>query len=179
MAVSVRDRDGFLVVGGDSLVGGRTVLALERRGALVLASTRRRETVNARRVYLDFESDAPFRAPPEVGHALIIAAATDYNRCEKDPLTHHINAQCIPRLAASLLRQGLFVTFISTNAVFGGECPEPAERRPPHENTGARRLAFAGLVCGMGARRSGNAFFRSDLRHHVRPFRRRSARHHR
>ncbi|HLI11526.1 MAG TPA: sugar nucleotide-binding protein [Alphaproteobacteria bacterium] len=163
MAVSVRDRDGFLVVGGDSLVGGRTVLALERRGALVLASTRRRETVNARRVYLDFESDAPFRAPPEVGHALIIAAATDYNRCEKDPLTHHINAQCIPRLAASLLRQGLFVTFISTNAVFGGERPWPAEDDPHAPGIAYARQKSEGEKSIRSAARDLNALSRLSV----------------
>jgi dTDP-4-dehydrorhamnose reductase len=121
------DRETFLVVGGDSLVGGGTVDALERRSHPVFASTRRRDTLNGRRVFLDFESDAPFLAPADANYAFLIAAATNYDRCEKDPLAKVINAELIPRAVAALLEQGLFVTFISTNAVFGGDRPWPHE----------------------------------------------------
>jgi dTDP-4-dehydrorhamnose reductase len=38
--------------------------------------------------------------------------------------------ELIPRLVASLLEQGVFVTFISTNSVFGGERPWPGEEDP-------------------------------------------------
>jgi len=120
-------RNGFLVVGGDSLVGGGLLRALERRGHFVLASTRRRDTVDARRIYLDFESEVPFRAPAGIEYAFLVAAATNYDRCEKDPLAYRINVELIPRLVASLLEQGVFVTFISTNSVFGGERPWPHE----------------------------------------------------
>ncbi|MBI1175205.1 MAG: sugar nucleotide-binding protein [Sideroxydans sp.] len=120
----------FLVVGGDSLVGGGLLRALRRRGHFAYASTRRLETVDDQRVYLDFESDEPFQAPTDVDYAFIIAAATNYDRCEKDPLAYKINVELIPRLIESLLGQGLFVTFISTNSVFGGERPWPHEDDP-------------------------------------------------
>lgn len=123
-------KSGFLVVGGDSLVGGGVVKALTRRGHRALATTRRRQTLNADRLLLDFESAAPFRAPDEVNYAFLIAAATNYDRCEKDPLANIINVELIPRTAASLLEQGLFVTFVSTNSVFGGERPWPHEDDP-------------------------------------------------
>jgi dTDP-4-dehydrorhamnose reductase len=119
-----------LVVGGDSLVGGGLYRALERRGRRPLASTRRPGTVGERRVLLDFESDAPFRAPAGVDYAFVVAAATNYDRCEKDPLAKKINVELIPRAVASLLEQGVFVTFISTNSVFGGERPWPHEDDP-------------------------------------------------
>ncbi|MBR0856666.1 sugar nucleotide-binding protein [Bradyrhizobium liaoningense] len=117
----------FLVVGADSLVGGGLVAALRRRGHKVYASTRRSETLNNERVYLHFESVEPFRAPEGVNYAFIVAAATNYDRCEKDPMARVINVELIPRLLASLLEQGLFVTFISTNSVFGGDRPWPHE----------------------------------------------------
>lgn len=124
------ERTGYLVVGGDSLVGGGTVAALARRGERVLATTRRRETVGDGRIHLDFEDPAGFRAPPGLGCALLIAAATNYDRCERDPRARVINVELIPRLAAALLEQGLFVAFISTNAVFGGDRPWPHEDDP-------------------------------------------------
>lgn len=124
------DKPAFLVVGGDSLVGGGLVDALERRGHPFFASTRRRDTLDTRRVFLDFESNEPFRAPPGVDYAFLIAAATNYERCEKDPLARVINVELIPRTVTSLLEQGLFVTYISTNSVFGGERPWPHEDDP-------------------------------------------------
>jgi dTDP-4-dehydrorhamnose reductase len=126
----MKRKGNFLVVGGDSLVGGGLYGALERRGNAPLASTRRRDTLGERRVHLDFESDAPFRVPAGIDYVFIVAAATNYDRCEKDPLAHRINVELIPRLVASLLEQGVFVTFISTNSVFGGERPWPAEDDP-------------------------------------------------
>src|SRR4051794_21856359 len=127
---AMTDRRSYLVVGGDSLVGGGVVDALQRRGDAVFATTRRRATLNAERVFLDFESDEPFRAPAGADYAFLIAAATNYDRCEKDPLAKVINVELIPRAVASLLEQGLFVTYISTNSVFGGERPWPHEDDP-------------------------------------------------
>lgn len=124
------NKNGFLVVGGDSLVGGGLFHALERRGHRVVASTRRRETLDAQRVYLDFECETSFRNLPGIDYAFLVAAATNYDRCEKDPLAYRINVELIPRLVASLLEQGAFVTFISTNSVFGGERPWPNEDDP-------------------------------------------------
>jgi dTDP-4-dehydrorhamnose reductase len=126
----VTDEHGYLVVGGDSLVGGGLVRALERRGHRVLASTRRRSTVDEKRVHLDFENDEPFKVPHGIDYAFIVGAATNYERCETDPLAYRINVELIPRLVASLLAQGVFVTFISTNSVFGGERPWPHEDDP-------------------------------------------------
>ncbi len=126
----MQDRTGYLVVGGDSLVGGGVVGALKRSGRPVLASTRRPETLDDERVLLDLEREDRFVAPGSVGYAFVVAAATNYERCETDPLARVINVELIPRLVGALLEQGLFVTFISTNSVFGGERPWPHEDDP-------------------------------------------------
>ena len=123
----MKEGGGFLVVGGDSLVGAELARALERRGHATCSSTRRKAAVATRRVYLDFDSGALFRVPPGVDYAFLVAAATNYDRCETDPAARRTNIESIPRLAASLLEQGVFVTFISTNSVFGGERPWPHE----------------------------------------------------
>jgi dTDP-4-dehydrorhamnose reductase len=121
------DKPKILIVGGDSLVGRAVVAALKARGHNVLASTRRKDTLNPCRVFLDFESDPPFRAPGGIDCAMVVAAVTDNDRCERDPLARGINVELIPKLVRSLLEQGLFVTFISTNTVFGGDQLWPGE----------------------------------------------------
>jgi len=120
----------FLVVGGDSLVGDATVCALKKRGYKVYASTRRRDTVGDDRVYIDFEDASSHRVPDDVGFVFIIAAATDYGRCETDPMAQKINEDLIPALVRCLLSQDVFVSFISTNSVFGGDIPWPGEGAP-------------------------------------------------
>jgi len=120
----------FLVVGGDSLVGGGVMAAMARRGHKAYATSRRRDTLSPERVFLDFESGDAIEIPDDVGYALVIAAATNYDRCEKDPHARVINVELIPRTIARLLDKGLFVTFVSTNSVFGGERPWPNEDDP-------------------------------------------------
>lgn len=122
---------GFLVIGGDSFVGAQLATTLEGRGHEVFASTRRREKVTTKRIYIDFEDETTFRAPPSAGYAYVVAAATNYDRCLKDPLAHRTNVEFIPKLIAALLAQNLFVTFLSSNSVFGGERPWPNEDDPP------------------------------------------------
>lgn len=123
----MRVRSDYLVVGGDSLVGGGLTRALIGRGNSTYATSRRQATLDDRRLFLDFESDDAFVPPAGIGYAFVVAAATNYERCERDPLAHRINVELIPRLVASLLEQGIFVAFISTNSVFGGEQPWPEE----------------------------------------------------
>lgn len=149
---------GYLVVGGDSLVGGGLLRALRRRGHRALASTRRRDTLGTDRVYLDFESEEAFVAPQQIDYAFIVAAATNYERCETDPLAHRINVELIPRLVLSLLDQGVFVTFISTNSVFGGERPWPHEDDPHAPGIAyARQKDEAEKIIRDGASRAGTA----------------------
>lgn len=126
------DRPAYIVVGADSLVGGSLLKSLERRGHLAYGTTRRKEQVGPSRLFLDFEAEEPFVAPADAGYAFVVAAATNYDRCEKDPMARIINEELTPRTIAQLLAQGLFVTFISTNSVFGGERPWPHEDAP-HE----------------------------------------------
>lgn len=121
------NENGFLVVGGDSLVGGGLYRALEKRGHQVFATTRKTEKLDSKHVYLDFESEEPFVPPVSVDYVYVVAAATNYDRCEKDPLAKLINEELIPRFVKAMLERGLFVTFISTNSVFGGDRPWPHE----------------------------------------------------
>jgi dTDP-4-dehydrorhamnose reductase len=123
----MNNKNAFLVVGADSLVGTSLLKAFEFRGHKAFGTTRRKETLSESRLFLDFESPEPFVAPPDVSYTFVVAAATNYERCEKDPQARVINEELTPRLIANLLGQGIFVTFISTNSIFGGEVPWPHE----------------------------------------------------
>jgi dTDP-4-dehydrorhamnose reductase len=119
-----------LVVGGDGLVGSALVARLQARGRRVLATTRRAERAGPPRPLLNLGRPEAFEVPDGVDRACIVAATTNYTRCETDPDAWRINVEAIPRLAESLLAAGLRVSFVSTNTVFGGERPWPAEDDP-------------------------------------------------
>ena len=128
----------YLVVGADSLVGGSLIKALQSAGQGVVGTTRRRASMGPGRFYLDFQNSESYRLPVPASYAFIVAAATNYDRCETDPSARKINVEQTPRLVESLLSQGLFVTLISTNSVFGGERAWPHEE-DPHD----ARIAYA------------------------------------
>lgn len=102
--------------------------ALERRGHATWASARR--NVGGKRIFLDYDVEPVPALPAGIDYVFLVAAATNYERCENDPAAWRTNVESIPRLAATLLERGLFVTFISTNSVFGGERPWPHEDDP-------------------------------------------------
>ncbi len=120
----------YLVVGGDSLVGREVFQVLKEQNKPVISTTRRLETVNSERIYLDFSVADSYRVPDTIEHAFVIAAATDYTRCEEDPMAVKVNVEFIPMAIQALLRQGIFVSYISTNSVFGGEQAWPNEDAP-------------------------------------------------
>lgn len=126
----MENKSAYLVIGADSLVGGETIRAFKRRGAKVYGGTRRIDTLSGERVFVDFEAAEPPTLPADVGRALVVAAATNYDRCAKDPRARVVNVELIPRLIGNLLERGIFVTYISTNSVFGGDRPWPGEDDP-------------------------------------------------
>lgn len=121
------DKDTYLVVGGDSLVGAGVISALKRRGKTVTTTTRKKDTVGPGRLYLDFESWSDFRIPSECSFVYLVAAATSLAGCETDPRYEAINTDFIPKLISSFLSRGLFTCFVSTNSVFGGQKAWPKE----------------------------------------------------
>ncbi len=123
----MNNKNAFLVIGADSLVGNSLLEAFKRRKHKVYGTTRRKNTLSESRLFLDFQSSEPFITPPDVSYAFVVAAATNYERCEIDPQARVINVELTPRLIGNLLAQGIFVTFISTNSIFGGEIPWPSE----------------------------------------------------
>ncbi len=112
-----------LIVGVDSLVGESTAHALRDFGTLVYGTTRRAETVSAERLLLDISEPADFKVPAQIQVAILCAAITPYGRCETDPAALDVNVCGPARLAMRLVEAGVFVVYLSSNTVFGGNRP--------------------------------------------------------
>lgn len=119
-----------LVIGADSFVGSCLIETLRERGHRVYGTTRRKDTLSPERLFCDFADPASLDVPPDATCAHIVAAATDYARCASVPESHTVNTVYTPRLAGELLNKGLFVSFVSSNSVFGGDRPWPHEDDP-------------------------------------------------
>ena len=126
----VSEENCFLVCGADSLVGQGLIEALNFRGRRTLATTRRKASAVGSRIYMDFEKPDTYELPCGVNYVFVVAAATNYDRCETDPNARKINVFWTPQFVRAALAHGAFVTFVSTNSVFGGDKPWPHEDAP-------------------------------------------------
>ena len=117
----------ILVIGGDSLVGSQLYQFLVSSGWHVRRTTRRKKPSGENWVYFDFSDPISFKNAKEYDHAFVVAAATNYERCERDPMAKVINVEFIPNAMITMMSYGVFCTYISTNAVFGGNKKWPSE----------------------------------------------------
>jgi dTDP-4-dehydrorhamnose reductase len=114
--------DRFLVIGGNSLIGGHLLRRWQEQGREVRATTRRQASQDAALVPLDLANDLTDWTPPfSGGVALLCAANANQNQCRRDPdSTRHLNVTQTIRLARRLLDHDYFLVFLSSNAVFDG-----------------------------------------------------------
>jgi dTDP-4-dehydrorhamnose reductase len=144
----------WLLVGGDSEIGGATCAHLQARGRTVLATTRRPEGA-AGRLPLDLAGDlAGWEPPPGIEAACIFAAAARLAACEADPAgSARVNVTGTLALAERLISRGIHVLFLSTNQVFDGRIPHvPADAptAPVSEYGRQKARAEAGLLAHLG-----------------------------
>jgi dTDP-4-dehydrorhamnose reductase len=113
----------WLLVGGDSEIGGATFKTLRAQGFSVAATTRRRESLGADRVFLDLAGPIElWEPPPHTSGACIFAGVTRLSACAADPAASaHINVGQTLALVRRLMDRGIPVVFMSTNHVFDGE----------------------------------------------------------
>jgi dTDP-4-dehydrorhamnose reductase len=122
----------FLIAGGDSEIGSATVRRAAERGLPVLATTRRRQTVTAGRLFLDLNDlGEPWQPPRGVTAACLCMAAARLAQCANDPEgSAHINVRQTLRFARLLADAGIYVLLLSTNQVFDGRKPHVAADTP-------------------------------------------------
>jgi dTDP-4-dehydrorhamnose reductase len=122
----------FLIVGGDSEIGGAAFLALKSHDHAVAATTRRRGRVARDRLFLDLAASLDGWEPPEgATSACVCAAVARLADCAADPqASAHINVSQTLTLVDKLLRRGIYVLFLSTNQVFDGRLPQVPPEAP-------------------------------------------------
>ncbi len=119
-----------IVIGADSFVGSRLIEKLQAHGHKTYGTTRRRDTLSPERIFFDFSTPGESDFPKDAGRAIIVAAAIDYAGSASQPQSHEVNVVHTPRLVGRLLARGMYVLFVSSNSVFGGELAWPAEEAP-------------------------------------------------
>jgi dTDP-4-dehydrorhamnose reductase len=116
----------FLVVGGDSEIGGAVFSALKSQDHAVVATTRRRDRVASDRLFFDLAASLEGWEPPQgATSACVCAAIARLADCAADPrASAHINVSQTLTLVDKLLCRGIYVLFLSTNQVFDGRVPQ-------------------------------------------------------
>jgi dTDP-4-dehydrorhamnose reductase len=145
----------LLIVGADSLVGAALVQASRSAGRRCYATTRRADTVSCERLFLDLSEPAAFCPPEDADTAILCAGITPYGKCETDPAAYAINVCGPARLAGALADAGLFVIYLSSNTVFGGErafCNEHDALSPRFAYAAQKAQAEAALSETLSAR---------------------------
>ena len=122
----------FLIVGGDSEIGGAAYRAMKAQGKSVAATTRRSERVALDRPILDLAAPLDGWVPPPGTQAVCLCAAiARLVACANDPEgSAHINVVQTLALGERLLAQGIAVLFLSTNQVFDGRTPHERAEAP-------------------------------------------------
>lgn len=118
-----------LIVGGDSFLAKELAPELSRIGFEVTCTTRKFNDKRENFIYLDLLKPNSF---PKLKFdiAILLAGIWDYQECAQNPLARQVNIDNMSVLAKQLSEQGTFVTFISSNTVFGGQRPWCNEDSP-------------------------------------------------
>jgi dTDP-4-dehydrorhamnose reductase len=123
---------GFLVVGGDSVIGAALARRMRQDGIRV-QSTTRRALGAADGLHLDLAT-SPESWPDLSGFdaAILCAGITRQEECRRDPNgTRHVNVNAMHELSRRLAKAGTFLVYPSTNLVFDGSQPFVKVDAPP------------------------------------------------
>ncbi|MCX6122151.1 MAG: sugar nucleotide-binding protein [Ignavibacteriales bacterium] len=124
--MDIRQTNSILVVGGGSTIGRSLVMSYETDSKSIWQTTRHRSKVNDQCLFLDLSDneDCWFLPYTQIRTAIICAAVTSHEQCRNFPeFSRRINVDRTVALATSLTNAGVFVIFLSSNAVFNGETP--------------------------------------------------------
>ena len=132
-----KNKGAALVIGGDSTIGRALVASFEAEGKSVWRTTRHPNRLGERKICLDLSKDVShWQIPVKFDTAFLCAAVTSMRRCRLEPeATRRINVDHTVAITRRLVDSGVFVVFLSTNAVFDGETPLAKASDPVNPQT--------------------------------------------
>ncbi len=116
-----KSKPEILIVGIDGMIGSNLCSILSAHGWEVYGTSRDRSRIGPRVGFLDLRSPNPVFQSIKFSAAIICAAVTNIDKCEEDPSAcRDVNVFGTNAVIDSLLQNGTFVVYISSNAVFDG-----------------------------------------------------------
>jgi len=132
-----------LVVGGDSQIGAALSNYWHENNIPFHTSTRYKKMVTDNCQLIDLNNTDTFQNLKTYKSAIICAAITDIEECEKNPnRTRKINVEGTVELVKQFSRKGTHILFLSSNQVFDGRNPmqKPNAPRSPITEYGRQKV---------------------------------------
>lgn len=115
-------KERVLIIGINSRIGSALKDYLLSKNISVFGTTRKKESTDKSTYYLDLENPNLNIFSTKFTTVIICAATTDMVECNADPEKYKsINVTNTIRLINSLAKNGCFIIYLSSNAVFNGE----------------------------------------------------------
>ena len=117
--------NNILIIGGDGVIGKALTTILDKSGFCVSCTTRRVDTINNRRLFLDLSKNLDsFIIPKNIDTAIICAFITKLEDCIRDKkISYIVNVENTIKLYKKLIKHNIFTVYLSTNQVFDGTVP--------------------------------------------------------
>ena len=122
--MDIASKEKILIVGADGLIGRASMDYLNALGFQVIGTARHREK-SKYHIHLDLlQEPLSWRLPEGIKTTIICAGITSLEACRRNPVeSKHINVEAIPILVDMLIKEGVFVVYLSTDKVFDGSVP--------------------------------------------------------
>ncbi len=124
MTLTTPTEKNILIIGVDSQIGHALSVYLHAIGIPCVGTSRKKQHISQNIYFFDF-ADPDFNVfDQRFSHAIICAGVTNIAECESDPIgCKQINVIHTTALIDILNRNGTFVIYLSSNAVFNGNKP--------------------------------------------------------
>lgn len=151
----MQERLDKIVIGSDSRIGSALVHSYKNKNISVWQTSRKLEKVKDQIIYLDLSNETSEWVLPSknIKIAFFCAAVTSIEYCKNEPeISAQINVINTLLLARRLLDAGIFIIYISSNAVFDGtkSHSNSDDSKNPQTNYGRQKVEVEEELLNMG-----------------------------
>jgi dTDP-4-dehydrorhamnose reductase len=152
MTADLKNKDLYLVIGGDSFIGRRLRIHIIGEHKPVLWTSKRKESSS--NMYLNLDQEKIVWEPPYgVKAAFFCAAKTSILECEKNPEeTRKVNVKNTLKIIKMLCERSIPVVYLSSSLVFDGETcyPDESAKTSPVTEYGYQKSLVEKELINMG-----------------------------